>query len=79
MPKKEQIEEKEGIKYKYCTVCETWKPYDTDFYTKNVRRRCKKCINKLNCEHHKTRNYYYTPVVKDKRKKENKPPKDAAV
>ena len=44
MPKKEQIEEKEGIKYKYCTVCETWKPYDTDFYTKNVRRRARNVL-----------------------------------
>ena len=78
MPKKEVIEEKEGIKYKFCVICNEWKPLDTDFYTKNVRRQCKGCTNQLNTARNKAHGYYYTPVEKDKRKKDNKPPKQAA-
>ena len=77
MPKKEQIEEKEGIKYKFCVICNQWKPYETDFYLKNVRKQCKQCVKQLNTKRNQAHGYYYTPVEKDKGRKENKPTKDA--
>ena len=77
MPKP-MTKEQDGKTYKYCKTCQVWKEMEIHFYTKNVSRNCKSCINEANRNRNKQANYYYTPVKYDKRRKENKPPKDDA-